>query len=138
MNHRATTCWSQGFNAAGVTSDIAMFAGNIKYRKSIYDTTGESSSFVYPTVSYILFNSLSYFLLFPISSHLLFRPIFYFILIPVYFLFPTRPYYCIFFFFKRSECSVLNCDKETSHYTTWIYLFLLFTFELIPNYFILF
>eukprot|EP00596_Hydrurales_sp_CCMP1899_P009130 CAMPEP_0119037810 /NCGR_PEP_ID=MMETSP1177-20130426/6322_1 /TAXON_ID=2985 /ORGANISM="Ochromonas sp, Strain CCMP1899" /LENGTH=169 /DNA_ID=CAMNT_0006999519 /DNA_START=122 /DNA_END=631 /DNA_ORIENTATION=- len=37
---RATTCWSQGFNAAGVTSDIAMFAGNIKYRKSIYDTTG--------------------------------------------------------------------------------------------------
>ena len=38
---RATTCWSQGFSAAGVTSDIAMFAGNIKYRKSIYDTTGQ-------------------------------------------------------------------------------------------------
>ena len=24
---RAVTCWSQGFSAAGVTSDIAMFAG---------------------------------------------------------------------------------------------------------------
>ncbi len=26
---RATTCWSQGFNAAGATSDIAMFAGQL-------------------------------------------------------------------------------------------------------------
>lgn len=37
---RATTSWSQGFQAAGVTSDIAMFAGNIKWRKSLFDTTG--------------------------------------------------------------------------------------------------
>lgn len=37
---RATTCWSQGFSAAGATSDIAMFAGNIKWRKSLFDTTG--------------------------------------------------------------------------------------------------
>eukprot|EP01038_Epipyxis_sp_PR26KG_P004141 gene4141-5895_t len=37
---RATTCWSQGFNAAGVTSDIAMFAGNIKWRKSVFETAG--------------------------------------------------------------------------------------------------
>lgn len=37
---RATTCWSQGFNAAGATSDIMMFAGNVKWRKSIFDTTG--------------------------------------------------------------------------------------------------
>jgi hypothetical protein len=36
---RATTCWSQGFEAAGVTSDIQMFAGNVKWRKSIFDTT---------------------------------------------------------------------------------------------------
>jgi hypothetical protein len=36
---RATTCWSQGFSAAGVTSDIAMFAGNVKWRKSVFDTT---------------------------------------------------------------------------------------------------
>ena len=37
---RATTCWSQGFNAAGATSDIMMFAGNIRWRKSIFETTG--------------------------------------------------------------------------------------------------
>jgi hypothetical protein len=37
---RATTCWSQGFNAAGATSDILSFAGNIKWRKSVFDTTG--------------------------------------------------------------------------------------------------
>jgi hypothetical protein len=38
---RATTCWSQGFNAAGATSDILSFAGNIKWRKSVFDVTGE-------------------------------------------------------------------------------------------------
>jgi hypothetical protein len=37
---RATTSWSQGFNAAGATSDIMMFAGNVKWRKSVFDTTG--------------------------------------------------------------------------------------------------
>ena len=37
---RATTCWSQGFVAAGATSDIAQFAGNVKWRKSIFDTAG--------------------------------------------------------------------------------------------------
>lgn len=37
---RATTSWSQGFSAAGATSDIMMFAGNIKWRKSIFDTAG--------------------------------------------------------------------------------------------------
>jgi len=37
---RATTSFSQGFNAAGVTSDIAQFAGNIKWRQGIFDTTG--------------------------------------------------------------------------------------------------
>eukprot|EP01035_Chromulina_nebulosa_P017201 gene17202-22721_t len=37
---RATTCWSQGFSAAGATSDIAMFAGNVRWRKSVFDTTG--------------------------------------------------------------------------------------------------
>lgn len=37
---RATTCFSQGFQAAGVTSDIAAFAGNIKWRRGIFDTTG--------------------------------------------------------------------------------------------------
>mmetsp|Transcript_32231 Transcript_32231/g.71016 ORF Transcript_32231/g.71016 Transcript_32231/m.71016 type:complete len:206 (-) Transcript_32231:147-764(-) len=37
---RATTSWSQGFNAAGATSDIMQFAGNIKWRKSVFDTTG--------------------------------------------------------------------------------------------------
>jgi hypothetical protein len=37
---RATTCWSQGFNAAGATSDIMMFAGNLKWRKSVFDATG--------------------------------------------------------------------------------------------------
>lgn len=37
---RATTAWSQGFNAAGATSDISMFAGNIRWRKSVFDTTG--------------------------------------------------------------------------------------------------
>ena len=30
---RAATCWSQGFNAAGVTSDIMAFAGTVKWRK---------------------------------------------------------------------------------------------------------
>ena len=54
-NSRATTCWSQGFNAAGVTSDIAMFAGNIKYRKSIYDTTGENLKSVISFVSQVEF-----------------------------------------------------------------------------------
>ena len=37
---RATTCFSQGFQAAGLTSDIAQFAGNIKWRRGIFDTTG--------------------------------------------------------------------------------------------------
>ena len=37
---RATTCFSQGFQAAGLTSDIASFAGNIKTRPAIFDTTG--------------------------------------------------------------------------------------------------
>jgi len=37
---RATTSFSQGFQAAGVTSDIASFAGNIKWRASVFDTTG--------------------------------------------------------------------------------------------------
>ena len=37
---RATSCWSQGFNAAGATSDIAAFAGNVKWRRSVFDTTG--------------------------------------------------------------------------------------------------
>ena len=37
---RATSAWSQGFNAAGVTSDIVSFAGNIKWRRSVFDTTG--------------------------------------------------------------------------------------------------
>jgi len=37
---RATSCWSQGFEAAGATSDIAMFAGNIRWRKGVFDTTG--------------------------------------------------------------------------------------------------
>jgi hypothetical protein len=37
---RATTCWSQGFQAAGITSDIGMFAGNIRWRMSVFDTTG--------------------------------------------------------------------------------------------------
>jgi hypothetical protein len=40
---RATTCWSQGFSAAGAASDIMMFAGNVKWRKSIFDTTGKIS-----------------------------------------------------------------------------------------------
>lgn len=44
---RATTCWSQGFQAAGVTSDIAMFAGNIKWRKSLFDATGILTCFLY-------------------------------------------------------------------------------------------
>ena len=30
---RAATCWSQGFNAAGATSDIMAFAGTVKWRK---------------------------------------------------------------------------------------------------------
>ena len=37
---RAITCWSQGFSAAGASSDIAMFAGNVRWRKSVFDTTG--------------------------------------------------------------------------------------------------
>jgi hypothetical protein len=37
---RATTSWSQGFNAAGATSDIMMFAGNLKWRKSVFETAG--------------------------------------------------------------------------------------------------
>ena len=37
---RATSCWSQGFNAAGATSDIMSFAGNVKWRRSVFDTTG--------------------------------------------------------------------------------------------------
>jgi len=37
---RATSAWSQGMNAAGLTSDIMQFAGNVKWRKSIFDTTG--------------------------------------------------------------------------------------------------
>ena len=37
---RATTCFSQGFQAAGAASDIAAFAGNIKWRRSVFDTTG--------------------------------------------------------------------------------------------------
>lgn len=37
---RATTCWSQGFSAAGATSDIMMFAGNVKWRKSVFFTAG--------------------------------------------------------------------------------------------------
>jgi len=39
---RACTCWSQGFNAAGATSDIMSFAGNVKWRRSMFDTTGAS------------------------------------------------------------------------------------------------
>jgi len=39
---RATTCWSQGFNAAGATSDIMAFAGTVKWRKGVFDTTGSS------------------------------------------------------------------------------------------------
>ena len=37
---RATTCWSQGFNAAGPASDIMMFAGNVRWRKSVFFTAG--------------------------------------------------------------------------------------------------
>ncbi len=37
---RATTCWSQGFQAAGPMSDIMQFAGNVKWRKSLFDCTG--------------------------------------------------------------------------------------------------
>ena len=37
---RATTAWSQGMNAAGLTSDIMSFAGNVKWRKSIFETVG--------------------------------------------------------------------------------------------------
>ena len=37
---RGTTSWSQGFDAAGATSDIMSFAGNVKWRKSVFDTTG--------------------------------------------------------------------------------------------------
>lgn len=37
---RATTCWSQGFSAAGPMSDIMQFAGNVKWRKSLFDCTG--------------------------------------------------------------------------------------------------
>lgn len=37
---RATTCFSQGFQAAGAASDIAAFAGNIKWRRSVFDATG--------------------------------------------------------------------------------------------------
>jgi hypothetical protein len=32
---RATTSWSQGFNAAGATSDISMFAGELLYYTTI-------------------------------------------------------------------------------------------------------
>lgn len=37
---RGTTCWSQGFTAAGAMSDIMSFAGNVKWRKSVFDCTG--------------------------------------------------------------------------------------------------
>lgn len=37
---RATSCWSQGFDAAGATSDIFSFAGQIKWKKSVFDVTG--------------------------------------------------------------------------------------------------
>jgi len=37
---RACSCFSQGFQAAGLTSDIASFAGNIKTRPALFDTTG--------------------------------------------------------------------------------------------------
>ena len=37
---RATTAWSQGMQAAGITSDIMQFAGNVKWRKSVFDTAG--------------------------------------------------------------------------------------------------
>mmetsp|Transcript_17356 Transcript_17356/g.29340 ORF Transcript_17356/g.29340 Transcript_17356/m.29340 type:complete len:214 (+) Transcript_17356:77-718(+) len=37
---RACTCWAQGFDAAGATSDIMMFAGNVKWRKSVFDAAG--------------------------------------------------------------------------------------------------
>jgi hypothetical protein len=36
---RACTSWSQGFAAAGITSDIFSFAGNVKVRKSVFDCT---------------------------------------------------------------------------------------------------
>ena len=37
---RATTCFSQGFaEAAGVLSDASAFAGNIKTRRAVFDTT---------------------------------------------------------------------------------------------------
>lgn len=36
---RATTCWTHGFEAAGAASDIMAFAGNIRWRKSIFDCT---------------------------------------------------------------------------------------------------
>ena len=36
---RACTSWSQGFAAAGATSDIFAFAGNVKVRKSVFDCT---------------------------------------------------------------------------------------------------
>jgi len=37
---RGATCWSQGFSAAGAMSDIMQFAGNVKWRKSVFDCTG--------------------------------------------------------------------------------------------------
>jgi hypothetical protein len=37
---RACTAWSQGMQAAGLTSDIMQFAGNVKWRKSVFQTAG--------------------------------------------------------------------------------------------------
>eukprot|EP01041_Mallomonas_annulata_P005295 gene5295-10588_t len=37
---RATTCFSQGFVAAGAATDIMAFAGNVKWRKGIFETSG--------------------------------------------------------------------------------------------------
>ena len=42
-----SSCRSQGFNAAGATSDIMMFAGNVKWRRSVFDTTGAPWQQVY-------------------------------------------------------------------------------------------
>jgi hypothetical protein len=122
MNHRATTCWSQGFNAAGVTSDIAMFAGNIKYRKSIYDTTGKIESFLCPAVFYFLFpiSFLPYSLLFPISYLTITYPfllISYFPPFPIFHPFLLR---CIFFF-NRLRCCCMICDVEIANYVALIF-----------------
>ena len=41
---RACTAWSQGMSASGVTQDIMSFAGNVKWQKSVFETSGASFS----------------------------------------------------------------------------------------------